>query len=331
MSESHSHHHHHHDAFGNIRTAFFLNLAFVLIEIVGGLWTNSIAILSDAIHDLGDCLSIGCAMLLEKFSRKAPDDEYTYGYRRYSLVSALLTSLILVAGSVVVVYSSIMRMLNPEEVRSSVMILIALAGVGINGAAVIKTMHGHNLNERSISLHMLEDVMGWVVVLIGSIVIRFTGFVLLDPILSIVVAIYLLYHAVRNILDVFSVLLERVPHGFSMEAYRESLATIPGVIGCHHIHVWTMDGEHLLSTLHVEVADVGDALSLAQLKRDVQQVSVSMGISHMTVQVDTPCDACQEHACLMHEEHEHHHEHDHDYHDHHHEHHHEHGHTHEQE
>jgi len=298
MSE-HTHTHAHSHAEGNIRAAFFLNLLFVIIEVAGGLWTNSIAILSDAIHDFGDCLSIGGAMFLERVAQREPNDEYTYGYRRYSLVSALLTSLMLVAGSVVVVYSAIRRILVPEEVEATGMILIAVAGIVINGGAVLKTFRGRSFNERVISLHMLEDVLGWAVVLLGSVIIRLTGWRLLDPILSIGVALWLLYHAVRNMLEVMSVLLERTPRGFDMEGYRAKLAAIDGVSGLHHIHVWTMDGESYLSTLHLVVPDVLDGVRISVLKRRVREVSETMGIHHLTIQVDTPCDACLEEHCTL--------------------------------
>ena len=176
----------------NILTAFFLNLFFVVVEIVGGILTNSFAILSDAIHDLGDCAAIGCAYILEKVSEKAPDEKYTYGYRRYTLVSAIITSVILVGGSVFVIFGAVERLSEPREIHGLGMLIIAVLGVIINGAAVLRTHKGKGANEKAKSLHMLEDALGWVAVLIGSIFIYAFKWYFVDSVLSFAIAVFLL-------------------------------------------------------------------------------------------------------------------------------------------
>lgn len=286
----------HNNAGKNILTAFALNLLFVFIEVAGGLFTNSIAILSDSIHDLGDCLAIGGAFIFEKISNKDHDDTYTYGYRRYSLLSAVITATILVAGSIIVIISSINRIKNPEEVNGIGMLIIAVFGIVINGIAAIKLSRGHNMNEKVISLHMLEDVLGWAAILIGSIFIAIFDIKIIDPILSIAVAIFLLYEAVKNLIAVFSILLEKKPRNFDINAYKDDICGIDHVIGVHHVHVWTLDGEDLLATIHAVVPCDTDIALYRQVKHDIKEKSEEYNIYHLTLQIDTEND-CLDDCC----------------------------------
>ena len=183
----------------NILIAFLLNLAFSIFELVGGLFTNSVAILTDSIHDLGDALSIGISYFLEKKSKKKPDKNHTYGYIRYSVIGSIITTVILLVGSCFVIYESIKRIMNPVVVNYDGMIIFAIFGVVINTIASIVTKDGDSLNQRAVNLHMLEDVLGWVVVLIGSILMKFTDIYLIDSILSIGVAIFILFHSLKNL------------------------------------------------------------------------------------------------------------------------------------
>ena len=182
----------------NILIAFLLNLGFSVFELLGGIFTGSVAIISDALHDFGDAISIGASWFLERKSQRKPDGAYTYGYGRFSVLGAAITNLILLAGSILVIYNAVMRMLNPVEIHSDGMILMALLGAGMNLAAAWFTHGGESLNEKAVNLHMLEDVLGWVVVLVGAIVIRFADFTLIDPLMSIGVAIFILSHAVQG-------------------------------------------------------------------------------------------------------------------------------------
>jgi cobalt-zinc-cadmium efflux system protein len=170
------------DSVSNIKVAFFLNLGFTIIEIIGGLWTNSIAIISDALHDLGDSFSLGLSWFLERYSRKKKDEKYSYGYRRYSLFAALINSLILIAGSIFILYKAIPRLINPEELNAKGMLIFAVTGIIINGIAVLQVRRGKSLNERIVSLHLFEDVLGWAAVFVISIVIIFKSIPILDPI-----------------------------------------------------------------------------------------------------------------------------------------------------
>ncbi len=280
----------------NILTAFALNLIFVFIEVAGGLFTNSIAILSDSIHDLGDCLAIGGAFVFEKISNKGHNDTYTYGYRRYSLISAVLTASILVAGSIIVIISSVNRIKNPEEINGKGMLIIAVFGIIINGFAAFRMSRGHNVNEKVISLHMLEDVLGWAAILIGSIFISIFNIKIIDPILSIAVALFLLYEAVKNIFAVVSILLEKKPRDFDLNAYKTDLSDIKNVIGIHHVHVWSMDGEDLLATVHAVVPANADITLYNRVKHDIKEKSEEYHIYHLTLQIDTE-DDCTDDCC----------------------------------
>ena len=277
----------------NIFTAFILNFIFVVIELVGGILTNSIAILSDSIHDAGDCFSIGIAYILEKKANKKTDSKYTYGYKRYSVISALITSCILLAGSGLVVYNSILRILNPSNINGLGMFIIAIFGVLINGIAVIKTAKSKNINEKAINLHMLEDVLGWAVVLIGSIFVWLFEFFILDAILSVLVSIYVIVHAIIHISSVFSIILEKSPKDFTLKQFEFDLEQIENVKSVHHIHIWTLDGESLLATVHI-VSKNNQSEIICKIKRLVKDVAKNYNINHITIQIDYEGENCED-------------------------------------
>ena len=201
----------------NMLIAFLLNLLFSIIELIGGFFTNSISIISDSIHDLGDAISIGIATILEKKSMKEPDKKYTFGYLRYSLLGALFTSVILLIGSIIIIYNIIPRLINPIQVNYNGMIILAIIGLGINGIAALKTSNSYNLNEKSVSLHMFEDVLGWAAVLVGSFIIKLTGWYIIDPILSILITFYILIHVYKNIKEIFNIFLEKMPESIDID------------------------------------------------------------------------------------------------------------------
>lgn len=295
----HNHSHHNHKENGaqkNILLAFSLNLLFVLVEIVGGLITNSFAILSDAIHDFGDCISIGFAYVFEKLSHKEPDENYTFGYRRYSLVSAVITSTILLAGSVGIIIGSVERITEPREIQGLPMVIIAVFGLVINGIAAYKTSKGMGLNERAISLHMLEDVLGWAAVLAGSILIYFFQWYFVDTLLSFFIAGFLVVHSIMNLREVFVVLLEKRPERIDSAEYRTALLQIDGVENVHDLHVWSLDGERALATMHLRVHASPDVSDFERIKGEAYEISEQRGITHITVQLDFT-DVCENSNC----------------------------------
>ena len=278
----------------NILIAFLLNLAFSVFEFFGGIYTGSVAILSDAIHDLGDAAGIGLSYFLERKSKKAPDQAHSYGYGRYSALGGAITSLILLSGSLMVMYNAVLRILNPTEIRYNGMILFAVIGVAVNLCAAFFTSGGHSLNQKAVNLHMLEDVLGWIVVLVGALVMKFTDFVLIDPILSIGVALFILFHAAGTLKEVIDLFLEKTPHNIDPEEIREHLSHIESILDVHHLHIWSLDGHTHCATVHI-VTD-GDPHSIKDLVRHKLQ---EQGISHVTLELETSTDHCHHKHCRI--------------------------------
>ncbi len=276
----------------NIFIAFVLNFTFSIFEFFGGIFTGSVAILSDAIHDIGDAASIGMSYFFEKKSKKQPDEKYTYGYLRYSVIGGIITTLILLLGSVAVVYNAVGRIIEPKEINYNGMIIFAVVGVLVNMLAAIFTREGGSLNQRAVNLHMLEDVLGWIVVLVGAVVMRFTDFVLIDAILSIAVALFIFVNAFKNLKEVLDLFLEKTPHGIDVTEIKQHVSEIDGVLDVHHIHLWSMDGINNYATMHV-VAN-GDA---HEIKEKIRQELHEHGIGHVTLELESENEHCHEECC----------------------------------
>jgi len=292
----------------NILVAFILNIAFSIFELVGGFFTNSVAILSDAVHDFGDALSIGISYFLEKKSKQKPDSRYTYGYIRYSILGAFITTTILITGSVIVIIGAVQRIINPVEINYDGMIIFAIVGVVVNFIAAYFTREGDSINQRSVNLHMLEDVLGWVVVLIGSILMKFTDISLIDSIMSIAVSTYILFHSMRNLKAIVDLFLEKTPKGISIKEIKNHLSEIGEILDVHHIHVWSLDGYNNYATLHIKTG----TNDLAKLKSTIRKELKEHGINHVTIEIEGKDDECNDENCKVHYEgktHSHHHHH----------------------
>jgi cobalt-zinc-cadmium efflux system protein len=285
---AHDHSHHHHGDSSNIGTAFFLNFGFTIIEIIGGFWTGSIAILSDALHDLGDTLSIGLAWYLQKVSKKKRSPNFTFGYKRFNTLGAIITGLVLVAGSVFILTEAIPALWNPGEPNAKGMIGLAILGVLVNGAAVFRLKKGgDSLNERVITMHLLEDVLGWVAVLIGSIVMYFYDVPWLDPAMSIGITIYILYGVTKNLWDAGKIILQATPDGMAYDKVQLALEQIDGVKDAHHLHLWTLDGQYHLGSAHLVVAASADDGKVESIKSAARRVAHDeFGLEHLTIEVE---------------------------------------------
>ncbi len=290
----------------NILIAFVLNFAFSIFELIGGAFTNSIAIISDSIHDMGDALSIGISFLLEKKSKKHPDETHTYGYTRYSVIGSVITTVILLIGSIVVIFNSVKRILNPSEINYNGMIIFAIIGVVVNFIAALATKDGDSLNQKAVNLHMLEDVLGWAVVLIGAIVMKFANIPIIDPILSIVVAIFIFINAIKNLKVVLDLFLEKTPHGILVSDIKTHLLEIEGVVDVHHIHIWSMDSYNNFATMHIVCN--GEA---AKIKERVRQKLKEHHIQHATIETERENEECCQKVCHIESHHSHHHHHHH--------------------
>lgn len=295
----------------NILIAFLLNLSFSLMEFAGGILTGSVAILSDALHDLGDAAGIGISFFLERKSKKQPDETHTYGYARYSVIGSVITTMILLFGSAAVIFNAVSRIITPVDIHYNGMIGFAVAGVCVNLCAAFFTREGDSLNQKAVNLHMLEDVLGWAVVLAGAVIMRFTDFVLIDPLMSIAVAAFILVNAVRNLQEALDLLLEKVPHGITVQEVKAHVSQIDGVLDVHHIHLRSMDGRNNYATMHI-VTD-GDP---HRIKDAVREELKAHGIGHVTLELEIPGEHCHEVHCHVdtgpsagHHHHHHHHHH----------------------
>lgn len=292
-----------------IGIAFLLNLFFSLLECVGGLLTGSVAILSDAVHDFGDAVSIGASFFLEKLSLKKPDRTHSFGYYRYSVLGSVLQSVLLCCGSVLVVYQAVRRLLHPVSIHYNGILVLAVLGIVINTAAAYMTEGKGSLHQKTINLHLLEDVLGWVAVFVGALFMKWTDWVWIDPVLSILLAVFILYHAGKHLLTALDLFLEKTPVGLDMEQIREQLLGIPGVEDIHHMHVWSRDGYRHSATLHV-VTD-GDT---ASVKEEVRRRLATFGVDHTTVECEGTKERCPSPHCEAvpsQEGHHHHHHHHH--------------------
>lgn len=290
----------------SILIAFLLNLFFAVFEFAGGIVTGSVAVVSDAVHDLGDAVSIGISCLLERRSRRAPDRYYTYGHGRYSVIGGAITTLILLIGSLAVIYNAILRLLDPAPIHYDGMLLMACIGVAVNFAAAWATRRGHSLNQKAVNLHMLEDVLGWLVVLAGAMIMRFTNLALLDPLMSIGVALFIGFHGAKHLRQVLEVVLEKAPRGLDAETVRSQLAQLEGVLDVHHLHIWTLDGHLHCATVHIVTNTDPHGI-----KDKVRHRMEALGVAHVTVETETAHEHCHHKACALslqpHSHHHHHH------------------------
>lgn len=292
----------HHHAADNIRVAFWLNTIFALTEIAGGLFTNSVAILSDALHDLGDSLSLGISWYFQRKSLKKGDQVFTYGYQRHSLIGAVLTGMVLTTGSLFILYEAFQRLFNPEPADAVGMLMIALLGLGVNLLAMLRLKKGKTLNEELVSLHFLEDVIGWAAVLVGSVVMVFVEAPLLDPILSILISGYVLFNVFSSLGKVFRILLQGVPSGISEEQIRKNLGRIEGLISLHHIHIWSMDGKLNVMTLHAVIPRDLPPADQRILKQTIRLRLSGLNVRHVTIELEPGTDSEWDQDCRPHDQ-----------------------------
>jgi cobalt-zinc-cadmium efflux system protein len=295
MSGSHHHHgHHHHDhgSTGNLKAAFFLNLAFTVIEIIGGIWTNSIAILSDAVHDLGDSMSLALAWYFQRLSQRGRTPKDTYGYRRYALLGGLITGGVLVIGLCFVLWNAVHRLLAPAPVNAPGMILLAVIGVLFNGAAVLRVKSGSSLTEKVVTWHLIEDVLGWVAVLVGAVIMAIWDLPIIDPLLSIGISVFIIWNVVGNLRQVFEVIIQKVPSSFDVEHFEREVLKHPKVVSMHDTHSWSVDGEIHVLTTHLVMQVDATRDEMIDAKSHVRKLLDEDTFEHVTVDVELEGEMC---------------------------------------
>jgi len=288
-------HNHQHDIISErIGVVFFLNFFFTIIEFVGGLLTNSTAIMADAVHDLGDTLSIGLAWFLNRLSKKHPNDQFTYGYYRFSLIGALINGMVLITGSAWVLSEAIPKLLEPQMPHAQGMFWLAILGVTVNGYAAWKISAGKTLNERVLNWHLLEDVLGWVSVLIVSILLLFFDWPILDPILSIVFTLYILMNVVKTTRQTIKIFMQSVPDDEMLKDIRSRLTTLEHVNAVHHLHLWSLDGENHVLTAHLEIDQMISADEQKYIKQQISERLAGFSLAHTTIELELPEESCRD-------------------------------------
>ena len=287
------HHHHHHHASGNIKVAFFLNLGFTLVEVVGGMITGSTAILADAVHDLGDCFALAQAWYFESISGEKSSARYSYGYKRFSLLGALISTVVLLTSSLFVLVHAIPRILEPHKPDAGGMILLAIVGVLVNGIAMAKLSKESGMNAKVVALHLLEDVLGWVAVLVVAVVLYFWDIPVLDPLLAIIITLYILSGVVKNLKAMLPVFLQAVPDELDIALITREIEAMDRIHAVHHAHLWSLDGVHTVFTAHLEVDILLDAEAYMLLKEQIRALVERYGLYHSTVEIEYPGEACR--------------------------------------
>jgi cobalt-zinc-cadmium efflux system protein len=300
-------HQHAHTIQKGLQWAFWLNAFFCIIEFAGGYLTHSSAIVSDAIHDAGDALAIGLSVWLQRIASKGRDEAYTFGYRRYALLSSVILCTLLIAGAVFMSIQGVGKLFHPTMVNSVGMFYLAILGLFINGFAAFMVLrggkahphvhahghhpheHAHEHNSRAVFLHMLEDVLGWAAVLIGAIVIYYTQWYWIDGLLSVAIALYILYNAIPQLIATAKIFLQATPENISLHAIEKDLLDVTGVVAVHDLHAWSMSENYNILTLHVVITT--DSIAAEVMQRVNTQLK-QHAVQHITLQIEYEGEPC---------------------------------------
>lgn len=270
----HHHHHHSHHAIGNIRFAFVLNFGFSLIEFAGGAWIGSMSIMANAIHDMGDALSLGAAWVLERFASRGKDRKFNFGYRRFSLLSALVSGVVISVGSAIIIFESIDRFLKPHVSPSGLQVAaLAILGLVVNAIAAWRLSRGSTQNERVLTWHSIEDMLGWAVVLIGGIGMAFWQLDWLDPVLALGLAIFVLFNVIRHLKHTIYLFLQGRPANFEEEVFVQEVLQIPGIEKIDHLAVWSLDGTANVLSARLHLHAISDPIEIEKAKSAVRRIA----------------------------------------------------------
>ena len=290
-------HQHHHSSQQGLLVVFLLNLSFTVIEFTGGAYVNSIAILSDAVHDLGDTFAIGFAWVMSKVALKQRDSQFSYGYGRMTLFASLISAGVIISGSVVVIVNAVPRIVEPQAIQTQGMILLAILGILFNSMAFFKMKFSHSINDRLVMWHLLEDALGWCVTLIGAVVIHFWGVLWIDPILAILLALFILRHVVLHLKHALALLMQGIPENVDCQKLEENLLNIQQVSKIHDMHLWSLDGSYHILSLHVVIEQGFTLEEQINLKQNIRECAKSFHIQHATIELETEQEQCELESC----------------------------------
>ena len=280
--------------------ALIVNFVFSIFEFLGGTISGSTAIMSDAIHDLGDSISLGFSIYFKKKANHGPDKKYTYGYSRFSVLGVFVTTVIVVVAAAFMIYLSIMRIIEPHEINLKIMLILSVIGLVLNMFATFRTEDGRfnvikAVEKKTLNCILLEDVIGWAIVLIGTAIMLITGWDWLDPMMSAIISLYLIlssFTAFRKVLELF---LEKVPNGESVDVVKYQVLAIPHVKDVHSIHLWSMDGKSMCATMHVVIdGKIVDGSLIENsvenpmnIKKEIRKQLRSAGVNDVTIEIET--------------------------------------------
>ena len=263
--------------------AFFLNLSYAIVEFIAGGIFGSSAVLADSVHDLGDAIAIGISAFLETISNREEDRQYTLGYKRFSLLGALVTAVILITGSILVILENITKLFNPQLVNDEGILWLGIIAVSINLLASLVVRKGKTKNESILSLHFLEDTLGWLAVILMAIILRFTDWYILDPLLSLVISIFILTKAIPRFWSALKIFLDAVPEGVETGNLEKDLEALVNVKSVNQLSIWSMDGLENNAIIHLCLEDWEQMM---ETKNQVRQLLEERGIQNITIEVD---------------------------------------------
>ena len=291
--------------------AFFLNLSYAIVEFIAGGLFGSSAVLADSVHDMGDAIAIGVSAFLETISNREEDSHYTLGYKRFSLLGAMVTAVILMTGSVLVILGNITKLFHPQAVNDEGILWLGIIAVSVNVIASLVVRKGKTKNESILSLHFLEDTLGWVAVILMAIVLRFTDWYILDPLLSLVISIFILSKAIPRFWSTLKIFLDAVPEGVDIKQVKSDLEQLDHVASLNQLNLWTMDGLEKNAIVHVCLKEI-EQMELC--KESIRSKLKDCGFQNITIEIDADLASHQTHKRNMEEleavqnhGHEHHH------------------------
>ncbi len=275
------------------RLVFILNLLFTLVEFTGGIFTRSTAIMADAVHDLGDSLSLGLSWWLERKAMRPGDNNFSFGYERFSLLGGVVSAITLFIGAIFVISRAIPRLIHPEQADARGMVVLAVFGILVNGAGVLKMRGATGMNARMVTWHLAEDVLGWVAVLLAGIAMQIWSLPVLDPLLSLLITGFILFQVGRELRHALRVFLQGTPENIDSSALEEALLHLDGVSEIHHMHVWSLDGERNVISVHMVLEKEIPAAGIRALKAEARGLLESLGMYHSTLEVEFPGEDCR--------------------------------------
>lgn len=284
MAHNHSHlqNHNHSEGVSNVTLAFLLNFGFSILELVGGIITGSTAILSDAVHDFGDSIALALSFVFEKVGKRRANEKYTYGYKRISLIGAFINIIVLSVGTIFVFSEALQSLVNPMPVKAEGMLLLSFIGIAINGASVFRMKGSKKILDKTVMMHLMEDLLGWIAVLVVSIVIYFTNWYILDPILSLGICIIIGRNIYVNLKTAILIIMQRVPDEDLYEEIKEHLMEMNEIEKIEKLNMWTMDGEMHVVTASIKTLENTDK---NYVLNKVKEMLNNEGINESTIEV----------------------------------------------